>query len=274
MESLKEQFEQDGFVVIRNLLTPSEIADYRAKLQKQSGIGDKDFNEKHARMKGWSMPDGVTRLRDWWPIIFNHRLVAAMREILGPSARYTQHSDLHVHHGAVGWHRDSVDRKLGTGPDWDESRAPYQVARVAIYLQSYAESESSLGVVAGSHRNETKATFYEIALHSKIKQWIKRPDLLFPLLTVRPTWIKTEPGDCLIFNQRILHTGSHIRGPKYAIFLSYGADNEHSRNHRRYYLFGRSELKYDDFQPELAKQLEQAGLLLPLKETKKEAVTA
>src|SRR4051812_49110395 len=101
-ESLSQQFDREGYVVVRNLLSPDEVAAYKAKLQQLSGLGDRDFNAKQARKGGWSKADGVSRLSDWWPLIFHPRLVEAVRETLGPTARYTQHSDLHVHHGAVG----------------------------------------------------------------------------------------------------------------------------------------------------------------------------
>ena len=260
--SLAEQFDQDGFVVVRGLLSPSEAQQYRMMLQRQSGLSDIDFNEAKARIRGWSMPDGVTKTRDWWPIIFHPRLVATIRETLGSDARYTQHSDLHVHHGSVGWHRDSANRIFGMGPDWDESRAPYRVARVAIYLQSYAESGSSFGVIPGSHRRQSNATRMELGIHDRLRHAAKHPDWLLPVLTARPFWMRTEPGDCVIFNQRLLHTGSHIRGPKYAIFLSYSPENEHGLRHRRYYLEDRAELGYKDFEPELRDRLRDAGLLL------------
>lgn len=258
MKSLAEQFDQDGFVVARGLLTSQEVEDYRAILQKLSGLTDKDFDEKDP---GWTTAD-ITRFPDLWPLIFNERLVATIREIFGPSARYTQHSDLHVHHGNVSWHRDSAHRRFGVGPDWDESVEKYQVARVAIYLQKYSESGSSLGVIPGSHRRESSFTNLEVKAWNFTSQVIKKPAYKIPMLTVKPVWIETEPGDCIIFDTRLLHSPTAICGPKYAIFLSYGAANQHARNHRTYYLSERPELGYQEYPPELAERLRQVGLYL------------
>ena len=49
---------------------------------------------------------------------------------------------------------------------------------------------------------------------------------------------KSNAGDCVIFDQRILHAGGILKGnqPKYSIFLSYGIKNSHSRNHKNFYL--------------------------------------
>ena len=50
--------------------------------------------------------------------------------------------------------------------------------------------------------------------------------------------LKTSPGDCIVFDQRLLHAGGVLRGakPKYSMFLAYGADNLHSRNHRAFFV--------------------------------------
>jgi len=259
MDSPAQQFQQEGFLILRNLLSTEEAENYRAILQQLSGLTDNDVNQKVGG--GWTIAD-IAKFPPLWPIIFHERLVAKMREIFGPDARYTQHSDLHVHHGNVSWHRDSAHRRFGIGPDWDESKEKYQVARVAIYLQSFSESRSSLGVIPGSHRRESKLANLEIKAWNMLSRSLKMRDLIIPMLTVRPVWVKTEPGDCIVFDTRLLHSPTPIRGPKYAIFLSYGAENQHARNHRRYYLGDRPELGYQEYPPELARRLQEANLLL------------
>jgi len=235
---LRERFDHDGYVVLKGLLSPEEAAQYRDELKRLSGLTDADF-PRFASSGGWALNDGVTTLAVFWPVIFHRRLLDAVRAVVGPDARYTQHSDLLVHAGQPAWHRDSADRLFGRGPDWDESRAPYRVARVAIYLQSYEESRSALGLIPGTHRRQSFVNSAELALWDKVNAWRKRrgkPTVLGRFLSMRPEWIKTDVGDCLIFNERILHSASKIDGPKYAIFLSYGADNEHSRRLRRFYM--------------------------------------
>ena len=51
--------------------------------------------------------------------------------------------------------------------------------------------------------------------------------------------IKNSEGDCIIFDQRILHAGGTVNGiyPKYASYLSFGAKNNiHTTNHHNFYL--------------------------------------
>jgi hypothetical protein len=290
----KEQFERDGYVVIPSLLSAEEAAHYRAEIQKLSAIGDADWKAKR-----FECPDGVSKHRQFWPLIDHPRLIPAIREVLGPTARYTQHSDLHAHRGGVSWHRDSACRTFGVGPDWDESKAPYQVARVAIYLQTYDESHSALGVIPGSHRYEEgvwgrqRAIWWPLfRLREAISaKWgeLSRGDQLpaemrlqnFPHMLIRtrpragklpwpppqaPVWVRTQPGDCIIFNQRLYHSANDITGPKYAVFLSYAAENEHGCNHIAYYRNIRKDLAYGPLDPELAEVLKAKGLFIDVPE--------
>jgi len=50
--------------------------------------------------------------------------------------------------------------------------------------------------------------------------------------------IKTRPGDCVIFDQRLLHAGGVLsrRAPKHAVYLSYGTPNSHSLRHREFFM--------------------------------------
>lgn len=263
---LREQFDRDGYVVVKQLLDPDAVAGYRAELQRLSGLGDGDFT-RVGSSGGWAYNDGVTKLPQFWPLIFNPKLLETIHVVIGPDARYTQHSDLLVHAGQPGWHRDSADHDFGQGSDWDESRSKYRIARVAIYLQSHEESRSGLGVIPGSHRREPLLTKLEMTIWDRINQRRKRkgqPTTLARFKTMKPVVIETDPGDCLIFDERVLHSASRIAGPKYAIFLSYGGDDEHSRRLRRYWIIDRTDTDYEDYPPELAEKLREADLYLPL----------
>ena len=267
-------FNRAGYALIRGLTEEDLCGRLRAAIQKLSGLADSDFAEKT-----FACPDGVSLHREFWPIIWNPRLLDAVRDVIGPLPRYTRHSDIHAHRTG-GWHRDSACRDVQSGPDWDESREPYRVIRVAIYLQSFAESGSMLGVLPGSHRFEerlsprestywqNRARLWQSVTGHKIDATLPAAPVIrtrrggIPYVTppTAPVWIKTEPGDCIIFDQRLYHSASPIHGPKYAIFLSYSPENKHCRNHLRYYLHFRKDLKYGPLDPELESELKTRSL--------------
>jgi hypothetical protein len=249
---IREQFVEDGFTCVRGLLDPSEAAFYIARLRARAGTADR-----------WTEPDGLSRHPEFWPLIFNERLLAAVREILGPSVRYLPHTDLHVGFSSFSWHRDNVNRNFGNGADWDEENVPYSITRVGIYLQRYSESGFRIGFVKGSHRTGQLSG----AEHRRLGRATSAAAVVFSWLSGRDSvasladWVAPDAGDCLIFDPRVLHTGSRFHGQKYSIFLAYGVENAHFRNHWHYYSKLRTDLGYSKLPPLLSNRLKAAGLL-------------
>jgi ectoine hydroxylase-related dioxygenase (phytanoyl-CoA dioxygenase family) len=269
-EARREQFERQGFVVVRQLLSAAEAEHYIAILERQSEITRSDFKNKFSgrgfdRKGGqtaWNLPDGVSKTPDFWPIIWHERLVAVARELLGPELRYLQHSDLQVGFSAISWHRDNVNRTLGHGPDWDETDQPYRLVRVGIYLQRFEESSFKLGFIPGSQRAPAHISLAHKLTEAKLK-WLGGLSYVFAGLQMRASnaeWLATEPGDAVIFDPRTLHSGSYISGPKYSLFVAYGLENKHFYNHQNYYRHIRTELNYQDLVPDLVQKLTAAGL--------------
>ena len=249
MSQLEKEFTTNGYTVLRNLLPAEEVVFYREKLEELSRGG----------RRSWTFPDGVNQNRDFWPLIFYPALLDTVRDLLDPNLCYLQHNDLHAGFSSMSWHRDNVNRTYGVGSDWDETQYPYQIVRVGIYLQRYEESHSRLGFIRGSHRinaNLGKILTRRRNLLTSFISFLCHTDRL----SGYADWVATQPGDCVIFDPRILHSGSRISGLKYAMFLAFGVENVHFYNHYSYYRHLRHDLDYKPTSPELAAKLQAADL--------------
>lgn len=254
-----QRFGDDGFVVVPGLLDPAEVEVYVRRLEALSG---RRRGDPTAPARGWTSPDGVTRHSDFWDVIFHARLLSVVRTLLGEDVRFLQHTDLHVGFSSFNWHRDSVNRALGDGPDWNERDVPYRIVRVGLYLQS-SEGAFRLGLVPGTHRPADKrAQLARAAVESKAG-WLshvrrfttgKVPDV------PGAVWVPAGAGDAVIFDPRVLHTGTPVDGSKYSMFVAYGVPNMHFENHARYYRYARPDLQYADIPSTLAARLAVAGL--------------
>src|SRR5262249_14414830 len=157
-------------------------------------------------------------------------------EALGPPVRYLPHTDLHVGFSSFSWHRDSVTRRFGDGADWDETSAPYRLARAGIYLQRYRDSQVRLGLVQGSPRingvdpKQERRIARRTSAAANVVSGLSGVDFLGRYAE----WVEPDRGDCVIFDPRILHTGSKFHGEKYSIFLAYGLENVHFHHHWHY----------------------------------------
>lgn len=262
----RQAFEETGYHLIPGLLSGNEAREYRLEINRAFDLPAHELSNADIDRRTFTLPDGVTKTPKFWPLIFNERLVGTIRTLLGDDIRYTQHSDLHINLGAGKFHRDSAYRDYGIGPDWDESEAPYRVVRVAIYLSDYTDSGSSLLILPETHRRESRLNKLELRMWSELRtRWRRHFDTnAMPqwALTMKRKMIRHKAGDCAVFDQRLVHAGGAVHGPmpKYAIYLSYGFNNRHTRNHHDYYLSRPTYLPV--LPPDLAAQLDAANLRL------------
>jgi hypothetical protein len=77
VRTIRALLAEDGFTVIRGLLGSSGVASCILHLQRLADSAE-----------SWTEPDGVSRHSEFWPVIFNERLVGAVSEIFGPTVRY------------------------------------------------------------------------------------------------------------------------------------------------------------------------------------------
>jgi ectoine hydroxylase-related dioxygenase (phytanoyl-CoA dioxygenase family) len=270
-QKMKQELDRQGYTVVRGLLTPEEVDYYIGRMEALSGItragmqGGEEWKGSGRGSGGssWTLPDGVAKSRDFWPIIFNERLLEIVRNIVDPDVRFLQHNDIHVGFSAISWHRDSVNREYGVGPDWDETDTPYKLVRCGIYLQTFAESNSRLGFIPGSHKPPVGSVSRSTKFNERKLKWLGAANYLSPKIQMAASsadWIPTEPGDCVIFDPRTIHSGSYITGPKYSVFVAYGVENKHFFNHYNYYRNIRSELGYADLDEEFVQMLKDQDL--------------
>ncbi|HCP00178.1 MAG TPA: hypothetical protein DIT35_01675 [Rhodospirillaceae bacterium] len=238
----RANFERTGFHLLRPLFSSEESAAWRDRINAIFGLPAGDAAIPAIAGATHTLADGITTNREFWPIIFNERLLSAVRGLIGDNIRYTQHSDLHINLPGGRWHRDNACREFGVGQDWDERTEPYRVVRIAIYLSDYTDSGSSLAVLPGTHRRESRLGRYEYMLWNKARTFMRKrghnDKVPHWFITNPRRVIRTQPGDCVIFDQRLTHAGGTLgaQSPKYAMYLSYGIDNSHSRNHRSFFL--------------------------------------
>jgi hypothetical protein len=178
--NFKTNLQEDGFLILRNLLTEDEVAKLRKTLKTyflHDGI--KIFG-------GISQPNAAVLIPelDW---VFSHpKIIDALKNLVeNEKLMFTSHCD--IHSGIVtGWHKDD-------GTSSDQSNLGYfdgltydvedcQVYKVAIYLQDHVNNLAGLKVKPGSHKIASTEVGEE-------------------------TYLKTRVGDIIIFDVRLTHSG-------------------------------------------------------------------
>jgi hypothetical protein len=167
-------------------------------------------------------------------IVWDERLLEIFGDLVNEKPIYFGFSSANVAtEMAPGtWHRDNADRLRFDAPDWT---SPYSLIRFGIYLEDHKRYSGGLNLRPGSHLAKSA--------HTK-----------------RVAYADTSPGDLVVWNMRIEHSGFGYRlkfpaalaiSPELggrlpsmavrdalprrrAIFISYGADDAHLKRYIQY----------------------------------------
>jgi hypothetical protein len=250
---LTNQFKNVGYLHLKNSIPSGLIA---STTQALLHLYETKRDSSQDTLK-WGYRHGVSLEPMLWELVRSRAIAESVRDALGArQLAYLEDSDLKVweRQPASGWHRDSMSPRFGQGTEWGVD-GRYQIARIALYLQPESDA-FEWGCIPGSHVRERLATAWERlfwprvlpvrerAVSSRLNEikpfrdrlWIRSDRWkLLPLPPTEPVWIRTAPGDIVVFDPRLIHVGGHVPYRKWAVFFSMGAKNEHSRYHRDYF---------------------------------------
>jgi len=172
-------YNENGFVIIKNLLSSEEILKYKKLMEGVFPDVSENCNEGGETVFSWGLADGIRKKKEFWPLIWNKKIIKEISYLLGGKIKFCIHNDLHFNltqsafedgdpHKITGWHRDSrfrspylsrggwFDKYRGKDYEkiWDESAYPVGMARLGIYLNSFEENKTPLFLIPGSHLTE------------------------------------------------------------------------------------------------------------------------
>jgi hypothetical protein len=260
-----EALRENGFTIFRGLFPADECAALAADLKRDAGITEGvEFTRVDATNK-------FPRARD---VLFDPRVLTAVRTAVEEPVRFLQVSDLHYLHDTAGWHRDSVHREVDSSaaPDWDDDQ--YGVVKAILYMES---DNAAMGIMAGSHLSplEIDRDFVK-AVEKRSGQVVidiqEEPNRRFsPAERRRPMAWKARVGDLLVFDERMYHAGrrvdagrvtGEVQAAKFTLSLVFGPENMHSWRLYSYFRYARRELHYKRFPADFQAALAEHELLL------------
>lgn len=260
-----EAVRENGLAVFRGLIPAAECLQLAATLKREAQIQN---GVEFTRV------DATNKFPTTRQVLFDPRVLAAVRLVIGPEARFLQVSDLHYLHDTAGWHRDSVHRAhdSSAAPDWDDGQ--YGVVKAILYLES---DNAGMGFMCGSHQSPMEIDRDLVKAIEKRAGHIvidvaDQPNRQFSAIqkTVPMAW-KAQAGDLLVFDERMYHAGrriddgrvnTHREAAKFTLSLVFGPDNLHSERLYSYFRYARRELHYRDFAEDYRDALAQADLIL------------
>lgn len=263
-----EALRKNGFTVFRGLFSPSECQRLAAAMKAEAGI---QSGQHFTRV------DATNHYQSTRQVLFDDRVVDAVRESIGAEGRFLQVSDLHYLHDTAAWHRDSVHRApdASRAPDWAELDGnDFGVVKAILYLES---DNAAMGIMCGSHRSPLEMDYNQVQRIEETGGQIvidadDDPNVRFSEEDQRtPLAWRALPGDVLVFDERLYHAGRRVedgkvssdrQAAKFTLSLVFGADNRHSERMYSYFRYARREMHYRDLDEPFRAELAQRGLVL------------
>jgi ectoine hydroxylase-related dioxygenase (phytanoyl-CoA dioxygenase family) len=190
----REEFERDGFLVLRDVLDENQVAQFTRVVDRLSCEERGDDESKTVEIRNAIARDAqLLPLLDWpdtFPLIaeilgWNIQLTTSHVFVRPPTPQESQQFK------AISWHCD------GPIPQFPviENQLPRMYVKVGFFLTDLSQPDSgNLRVVPGSHRHATPP---------------EKDESGEPIGAIQ---VLTQPGDAVIFEQRTWHAV----GPNYA----------------------------------------------------------
>ena len=180
----KKQFDKDGYLLIQNVFSPSEIEQFRQLAYEQYEIDKSkklDFQLPNLPTKAKYNKGDLLSKEKLHPILLDDRILKIARTILGSDEIiYFGDSTYQIGTGLRGFHRDNIDRTDLNGPDW---KGEYTLIRMGIYLQDHKAYSGGLKIKKGTHKNADGQAIL----------------------------VDNEIGDVVVWNLKTLHSGNAVR---------------------------------------------------------------
>lgn len=194
-------FLRDGFAIIRGLFTPDEAEAIRGatiqEVERLAETGEATITDGAGDRRISPRGDMLTYepLRG---VLLDPRLIGAVSEVLGDQPCFWGESAVSI--GALGggaraWHTDAYDTPVTKGPR-------YPLVRCGLYFQDTKDYSDGLTIVAGSHLRDLNVASLGNKVRGVLRPWLGSPKAVL---------IEAKPGDLLIWDMRVLHSGEVVR---------------------------------------------------------------
>jgi len=180
----KARFDKDGYFLIKNVFTKEEIDQIRKDAYKSFEEDKKKsvYTKFDSTLTNATYGKGDMLSKPLMKhLVWDERILQIARVILGGDPVYYGDSNYHFGTGFRGFHRDNVDRKDLTAPDWQGD--DYSIVRMGIYLQDHKKYSGGLKLRVGSHKNPSGKVVF----------------------------VDSEIGDVAIWSLKTLHSGNAVR---------------------------------------------------------------
>lgn len=199
--SMKDSYNKNGFIVVRNMLSKEEVVKVKTAVQDSKGIIRHSYSRSdgvgQSRLCVWNHPgNDVTGM-----LVRSHRVASTMEQLMGGDEIYHYHSKLMMKEAQTGgsfiWHQD-----YGY---WYFNGCLYpDMGSVFIPVDDCVKANGCLQVLKGSHHmgriNHVQVGTQLGADPERVQEAKK---------SLEHIYVELKAGDILFFHCNLLHTSDN-----------------------------------------------------------------
>lgn len=229
---MKEAYNINGYIVIRNLLKDAEVRKVREGVEGSEGMqrfshGRSDGNSMVSRQTLWNLPgEDVTGV-----LVRLKKIAGTVEELIGQGEIYHYHSKLMMKNAHTGgahvWHQDY-------GYWYNNGCLFADMASVFLPIDECRRENSCLQVLKGSHR---LGRLDHITVGDQLGADPERVEQAKKVF--EHVYVEMKPGDALFFHCNLLHTSSQNTSPnrRWVLIAAFNtrANNPYKKHHHASY---------------------------------------
>lgn len=198
---MNKDLSEDGFVVIKNFFTNSDISKMKDMALSYFKTGKGFKNSGGIAKPDWIKDPDLNELLELCSL---DRISNEVSKLVGEKVLFIEHNDLHFNR-SVEWHKDRLNGKARSFEKHDPwssvGKETMKIFKVNIYLQDHIDDNDGLVVKKGSHKTDKINVGQDV-------------------------FIKTKSGDLVLFDQRITHKATKIKNRnRLLICFGFGVKN-------------------------------------------------
>jgi hypothetical protein len=228
MKINSQDFNENGFLIIRDVFTKEEVEKFRKlsslSLQQDIELGYATHVTKGHKDVYYCIGDLLTKPLS--ELLLDERILKISSELLGSRPVHFGESNYVIGIGDRGFHRDSVDRQYPIGPEWADD---YHLIRVGVYLQDHDQYSGGLKVQVGSHKNGRGKRILLDSKAGDVVVWDLRT--YHSGNSVRLKFFQNLPLGCRIENRLPGFVIKEEQIQRMACFMVFGAQSHHLDRH-------------------------------------------
>jgi len=204
MTTLRQQFRKDGYVIVSNVLTESEVAQVRSTIANYlSRLPPLLKNEDKAYLPASIMYTDEVLTQH----LYNPEIVSTLTQIFGRSVTYLPDLEAQINHHDSGWHFDAQSER-GNDYFYDKD---YLFAKCGIYLQDNTKIDGGgIDIVPGTHKSifQIQPRLIKAAQCRQLIKWYNTTirDYANQRKTQREVIsLPIKQGDLVVFDSRLRH---------------------------------------------------------------------